>query len=172
MKTNKLVFLALFVTIAFCLSWVESLLPVLIPIPGVKLGLANIVTLMMLAFYSPGEILLVIVTRVVLCAVLFGQLLSFSYSITGALFCFVLSWLCFRFLHGHYIFLVSIAGAMAHNMGQLLIAYFLTGISGLIFYVPTLLISAFVTGLFTGLCTHFILPTLRRILPAQASGKQ
>lgn len=166
MKTTKLVSISLLLTIAFCLSWVETLLPVLVPIPGVKLGLANVVTLLMLGLFPAYEILLVIIARVILSALLFGQFLSFSYSMTGAIFCLIISLLMNRFLKNHYLFLTSVAGAMAHNIGQLLIAFLLTGMSGLIFYLPTLMVSAFVTGLFTGLCAHFLKPTVRRFLPS------
>lgn len=171
MKTNRMLQLAFFTALALCLSWLELLLPNPFPIYGVKLGLANIVTLLMLNFYRPYEILLVLCARILLCALLFGQIISLTYSLAGGILCLAACLLINRFLDGHFLFLTSVVGALFHNLGQLLVAYLITQTTGIFVYVPVLLFSGFVTGLFTGLCSHFTVPYLKRLLPSKASVK-
>lgn len=169
MKTKLVIQLAFFTALALCLSGLEAMLPTLVPIYGVKLGLANVVTLLMLRHYKARHILLVLLARILLSSLLFGQLISFSYSLAGGCLCLLIVLLINRFLQGHYLFLTSIFGALAHNVGQILVAILLTSSLAISVYLPILLLSGFLTGLFTGLCSHFIDPYLNRLVPGQAS---
>ncbi len=162
MSIRKLTTLAMFTTLALIIYSIESAIPPLVPIPGIKLGLANIITLVILKLYSPKDTFMVFITRILLSTVLFGQAVSLLYSLMGGICCFLAMVLINRMLQQHFIFLTSIIGALAHNMGQLLVAYLLTAVPGVLIYAPFLLLSGILTGLFTGFCAHF---TLKYLLP-------
>lgn len=163
MKLNKITTLALFTTLALIIFTIENAIPTLIPIPGIKLGLANIITLVVLHNYSPKDTLLVLLMRILLASFFFGQAISLLYSLAGGLLCFAAMLLIHRLLQGHYLFLISIVGAIFHNLGQLAVAYLITEVPGVLVYLPFLLLSAILTGLFTGLCAQF---TQRYLIPA------
>lgn len=163
MRTRRLTVLALFATLALTIYSLESLLPPVVPIPGIKLGLANIITLLVLHLYRARDAALVLLVRILLSALLFGQALSLLYSICGGLFCFVAMVLTSRLLHRRFPELTSILGGIFHNVGQLLIALLITGVPAVLACLPYLLISGIATGLFTGLCARFALRYLRRL---------
>lgn len=162
MKTKKLTLLAIFTTLALIIFTVENMLPTLVPIPGIKLGLANIITLIVLHNYTPKETLVVLLMRILLASFFFGQAVSLLYSLTGGILCFLTMLLSHKLLQGHFLFLISITGAVFHNLGQILIAWLLTEVPGVLVYLPFLLISGILTGLFTGLCAHFAMPYFQR----------
>lgn len=146
----------MFTTLALIIFTIESAIPPLVPIPGIKLGLANIITLVLLHNYSAKDTLLVLLVRILLSSFFFGQAVSLLYSLAGGLLCFVAMVLTHRLLQGHFLFLTSMVGALFHNIGQLTIAYLITAVPGVLVYLPFLLLSGLITGLFTGLCAHFI----------------
>ena len=156
MKTGKLTTLALFTTIALIIYSVESMLPPLVPIPGIKLGLANVVTLVVLQNDSVKSTLLVLLARILLSTFFFGQAMSLMYSLAGGLLCLLVMALSHKLLRGRYTFITSIFGALSHNLGQLIVALLLTAVPGVLVYCPFLMLSGIITGLFTGLCAHFI----------------
>lgn len=167
MKLKKLTLLAMFTTIALIIFTIESALPPLVPIPGIKIGLANIVTLVLLRNYPAGEALLVLFMRIMLSTFFFGQALSLLYSLAGGLLCFIVMYGINRLLRGHFVFLTGAAGGLFHNLGQLSAAWFLTKTDGVLVYLPFLVISGILAGLFTGLCAHFaqkyLMPVIRRL---------
>lgn len=163
MRIRRLTTLALFATLALAIYSLESLLPPIVPIPGIKLGLANIITLLVLHLYRARDAALVLSVRILLSALLFGQALSLLYSCCGGLLCFVAMALASRLLHRHFPELTSILGGIFHNAGQLLIALLITGVPAVLACLPYLLISGIATGLFTGLCARFALRYLRRL---------
>lgn len=163
MSTRKLTTLALFTALALAIYSIESLLPPLLPIPGVKLGLANIITLLALHLYRARDAALVLLARILLTALLFGQAVSLIYSACGGLLCLVVMALASRLLHKHYPELTSMLGGISHNAGQLLAALLLTKSSAVLAFTPHLMISGIVTGLFTGLCVRFALSQLQRL---------
>ncbi len=163
MKLNKLTTLAMFTTLALIIFTVESAIPALVPIPGIKLGLANIITLVVLHNYDAKDASIVLLMRILLATFFFGQALSLLYSLAGGLLCLAAMALVHKMLQGHFLFLTSIIGAIFHNIGQLTVAYLITEVPGVLVYLPFLLISAILTGLFTGLCTQF---TQRYLMPA------
>ena len=162
MNLKKLTTLALFTTLALGIYAVESLLPPLVPIPGVKLGLANIITLVLLRDFSVKDASLVLLARILLSAFIFGQALSLLYSLAGGFLCLPVMYLTNRLFKGHYLFLTGIAGAITHNLAQLLVAYLITQVPGVIAYLPVLLPAGILTGLFTGLCAQLIRKYLLR----------
>lgn len=164
MQTRKLTALALYTTLAMIIFSIESAIPPLVPIPGIKLGLANIITLVVLRKYSAKDTLFVLLARILLSTFLFGQAMSLLYSLVGGFCCFAAMVLINRLLQNHFIWLTSVVGALCHNLGQLLVAFLLTAVVGVLTYLPFLLLSGILTGLFTGLCAHFALKYLHRHL--------
>lgn len=155
MKLKKLTMLAVFTSLALIIFIIEAALPPLAPIPGIKLGLANIVTLILLLHFTARDAFWVLLMRILLAGFFAGQAVSVMYSLAGGLLCFGIMFLSNKLLRGHYIFLTSILGGCFHNLGQLLTARLITGVPGVWAYFPLLLISGILTGLFTGLCAHF-----------------
>ncbi|MBQ7955450.1 MAG: Gx transporter family protein [Lachnospiraceae bacterium] len=155
MKTKKIVSLALFTALALILSLIESAFPPLAPIPGIKLGLANIITLIILLNYTPADAFLALLVRIILTSFFAGQAMYLLYSMAGGLLCFLAMWSVHRLLKGHFVFLTSMMGGCFHNIGQVLMAFILTRTAGVLSYLPILLISGILTGLFTGLCAFY-----------------
>ncbi|MBQ7775586.1 MAG: Gx transporter family protein [Lachnospiraceae bacterium] len=164
---KRLTTLALFTTLALAIYYVESLLPTLVPIPGIKLGLANIITLLVLKNFSTKEAFLVLLARILIATFLFGQFLSMFYSLAGGLCCLLIMWLINHLLRGNFLFITSIFGALFHNIGQMLTAIVITASPAPLSYLPFFILSASITGLFTGLCAHFAQKYLSKFLRSQ-----
>ncbi len=152
----------MFAALALGIYALESFIPNPIPIPGIKLGLANIITLVVLKKYGFRDAALVLIVRILLSAVLFGSMYSFLYSLTGGAFCLVCEYFINKFLKGKAIYVTAVFGALLHNAGQLLIAFLLTSVPGVVVYIPYLAIAAVSTGFLTGLAAHFTLKLLTR----------
>ncbi len=167
-SAKKLTILAFLTTLALGLYWVESLLPTLVPIPGIKLGLANIITLIILKNFSMREAFPVLLMRIFIATFLFGQFVSLFYSLAGGILCLLAMALILWLLQGHFLLLTSIFGALFHNLGQLLVALLLTKSLAVLTYLPFFILSAIVTGLFTGLCAHFAQKYLGSFLHSQS----
>jgi heptaprenyl diphosphate synthase len=90
--------------------------------------------------------------------------MSFAYSLCGGLLCFAMMWLVNRLLRGRFVYLTSVVGAIFHNIGQILVAVVVTQSLSVLLYLPILMISGIITGIFTGLCTHFAYRRLQNIL--------
>lgn len=162
MSAKKLTRLSFFLCLSLLLYYIESLLPPFLPIPGAKLGLANLITLLVIQFFSFKEAALLLFLRILLVSLLFGQGLSFLYSLTGGLFClFIL--LVLQALPGKiHPILLGIFGGLFHNLGQFNVALFLTKVSALFLYLPYLFLCGILAGALTGFITLLLLPPLRR----------
>ena len=158
MKTKKLTLLALITAAAMILSYIESLLPS-VAVPGVKMGLANIAVIFALYRLGWKEALGISLVRVAMVSTLFGSLGALLYSLSGA----VLSLLVMALLKRADRFSstgVSVAGGVAHNAGQILMAMLLLGNAKLAYYYPILVISGVAGGILTGLTAGML---IRRI---------
>lgn len=169
MPIKKLTTLALFTTIALIIFTIESAIPPMIPIPGIKLGLSNIITLVLLRNYSLKDTFCVVIAKILLSTFFFGQALSLLYSLAGGICCVLVMYLINKLLQNHFVYLTGSIGAVSHNMAQLLVAYLITTVPGVLAYLPHLVISGIFTGLFTGLCAHFIQRYLMSVIAAQSS---
>ncbi len=134
--------------------FLEAQLPPLVPIPGVKLGLSNIVILFALFRLGPADAAAVLLTRVLLASLFGGQAVSLLFSLCGGLLAFLVMWPVRRIVTNRQIWVAGILGALAHNTGQILAARFLIGQDAIFAYVPVLIVSAILTGLFTGICAQ------------------
>jgi heptaprenyl diphosphate synthase len=154
--TKKLAVIAILVAQASVLHFLESMFPNPLPIPGVKLGLANIITLLVLVVFDFKTALQITVLRTILGSLLSGTLfgvgffLSFSGAVTAAFMMAIL----LHFLKGFSIVGISIAGAVAHNIGQLVIAALILRFSGIFFYLPFMLLFSIPTGILIGLLAN------------------
>ncbi len=159
---RRLARLALLTAVALTIFLIEVQLPVL-PIPGAKLGLANIVTVYAVMALGPGDALLILLSRVFLGAVFSGQMSAFFYSLGGGLLC----WAAMCGLKGIFtpkqIWLLSPISAMFHNVGQLLVAAGMLRSWAVFAWLPYLLLAGAAAGLFTGLAAQFLLERLNRI---------
>lgn len=162
MKAKKLTRMALLTAIALILFLVEAQLPPLAPIPGIKLGLANVITVYAMFVLSPGDTLLILLCRVFLGSVFSGQMMNLFYSLGGGLLCWLAMLVLRRVVSRRQIWVCSVIGAMCHNIGQILVAIWMTRTPSLIVYLPVLLVSGILTGLFTGLVAQFVLQRLER----------
>jgi heptaprenyl diphosphate synthase len=152
MSTKKLALIAILVSEATVLHYIESLLPNPIPIPGVKLGLANIITLLTLVIFDFKTALTVTSLRTVLGSLLGGTLfgVGFFMSFSGALAACCLMALLLRFFRFFSLIGISIAGAVAHCLGQLFMAALIINQPGIFYYLPAMLVLSVPTGCLTG----------------------
>lgn len=160
MNAKKVTQLALLSAVALIIFIVELRIPNLVPIPGVKLGLANIVTVYAVYRYRPVEVFLIVLVRIVLGSMFSGTALSFLYSLGGAVCCLCGMLLLKRVIPLSCLWLSSPCGAVFHNIGQIVVAMLVMRTSAVLVYLPTLMISGIVAGLFTGVCGQFL---VRRI---------
>ena len=159
--SKKIAYLAMLIALAMIFSYVEALIPINFGIPGVKLGIANIVILVGLYVLEPKDVLVISVIRIVLVGILFGNVMSISYSLAGGLFSFLMMWLIKK-IKGFSIVGVSIAGGVSHNIGQLAVAILVIENIKLIAYIPVLLIAGAVTGLIIGILSVRIVPVMKK----------
>lgn len=152
MQTKKLTTLALYATLSLAVYAAESTLPPLAPIQGLKLGLANIITLILLLRYTPKDAALVLIVRILLSALFFGHALGLLYSLAGGSLSLLVMCLTNRILQKKLPLLTGAMGGLAHNVGQLLTAWAVTSTPGVFSYLPFLLPAGIFTGIFTGLC--------------------
>ncbi len=159
--------LAMMIALALVFSYVESLIPINFGIPGVKLGLANLVIVAALSLMNARQALLISVVRIILAGLLFGNLFSILYSLAGGLLSLAVMVLIER--SGRVsVVTVSVFGGIFHNIGQLLVAMAVIENLNLVFYLPVLLLSGFVTGLVIGIVSRLILPRIARVLPEKS----
>lgn len=157
---GKIAYLGVFLALALICSYVESLIPFYFGIPGVKLGLTNIVVVLLLYLAGTREAFLVSVARVVLAGFLFGNMFSILYSMAGALLSFFVMYLLKK--TGKFgVLPVSISGGMFHNVGQLCVAAFVVENYNIFYYMPVLLIAGIVTGALIGVAAQEIILRLR-----------
>jgi len=161
MNAKHIARLALLTTVALILFTVEAQLPPLVPIPGVKLGLANIVTVYAMFRYGPRDTLLVLLARVFLGSVFAGAMMAFFFSLCGGLLCWLVMIPLRRILTEQQLWVCGVIGAVAHNVGQILVCLAVYQTAAVLVYLPALMLSGIVTGLFTGLAATFLLKWLK-----------
>ena len=156
MKTRKLTLLALLTAIALTIFMVEAQIPALVPIPGIKLGLANIVTVFAVFALGPKDACLVLAARIFLGAVFAGNFSTIFYSTAGGALAIAVTIGLRKILTKKQLWVAGALGAVAHSIGQMAMAVLLTGTPGLIVYLPVMIAVSIVTGTFTGLCAQFL----------------
>lgn len=161
---QKPAYLGMFLALALICSYVESLIPFFFGVPGMKLGLANIVVVVMLYGIGAKEAFLVSALRIVLAGFLFGNPFSILYSLSGGIASFT-AMLLVKKSRKFRIVPVSVTGGIFHNIGQLFAAALVVENYNIFYYAPVLLPAGFVTGFFIGLLAQELLLHLDKILP-------
>ena len=156
MKTRRLTLLALLTAIALTIFMVEAQIPALVPIPGIKLGLANIVTVFAVFALGPKDACLVLAARIFLGAVFAGNFSTIFYSAAGGALAIAVTIGLRRILTKKQLWVAGALGAVAHSIGQMAMAMLLTLTPGLLVYLPAMIAVSIVTGTFTGLCAQFL----------------
>ena len=156
MKTRKLTTMALLCAIALTIFMVEAQLPALVPIPGIKLGLSNIVTVYAIYALGAKEGVAILFARIFLGAVFSGNFGTIFYSAAGGALA-ILSTIGLKFvLRENQLWITGCLGAIAHSIGQMIVAVWATGTPSLLIYLPVLIVCSVITGLFTGLCAQIL----------------
>lgn len=162
MKVKRLTELALLTAVALIIFIIELRFPDIIPVPGVKLGLANIVTVYCVFQYAPSETVMLVACRVLLGAMFSGNWSALIYSASGAFMCLMGMLLLKHILTLNDMWLASVIGAMLHNTGQILAQMAVIQSTVVLSYLPVLMISGTIAGLFTGLSAQLLLKRLKK----------
>ncbi len=161
-RTQRLVLLGLLISMAIVLGYFERFIPLPWNVPGMKLGLANIITLSALYFFNKKNVFALVVIRVVMTSLLVGSMMSFFYSMAGGL----LSFAGMAILHHWFSKSVSpigisILGALLHNLGQLGVLALVSGrVTIALSYAPLIMVSAIATGIFVGVASIFFVKSM------------
>ena len=143
--------------LALIIFSVEACVPVLVAIPGIKLGLANVVTLASVYLLGKRQALFILVVRILLGNIITGQMMAMIYSFSGGMLCFIVTIALKPYFKGNTIWALGTIGAVFHNIGQLICAYFMLGSGSLLYYGFVLTVAAIITGSFTGLCAQYVI---------------
>lgn len=160
MNVKKLTFLSIAVALAMILSFVESQIPPFVAIPGVKVGLSNIVTVFLIYTYGWREAGAVSLIRVVLSSLLFSSFVGLLYSLSGALLSFILM-LIMKKTGLFSVIGVSVVGGVSHNAGQIICACFVMENAAISYYLPPLIISGVIAGVAVGILSGIITEKLK-----------
>ena len=162
MKVKNVATLGLCVALAMIMSYIESLFPLNFAVPGIKMGLANIVIIFLLYRMGFGAACVVSLIRVFLVSLLFGNVMMMAYSIAGAVLSLGLMFLLKK--SGKFSVVgVSIAGGVAHNAGQIIMAIILLGAKQIAYYLPVLAVTGTVTGVLIGIAASIVIKRIKRI---------
>lgn len=156
MKVKKLTVMALLCAIALTIFMIEAQIPPLVPIPGVKLGLSNIVTVFAVFVLGPAEAAVILFGRIFLGAVFAGNFSSILYSASGGLLAILVTIGLRKLLTQQQLWIAGCLGAIAHSIGQMAMAVLVTGTVSIAVYLPIMIVCSIVTGIFTGLCAQLL----------------
>lgn len=156
LKWKQLAAAGMLTAAALIVFVIEAQIPPIVPIPGIKLGLSNVVTLAAIRMVGKVWGSAVHILRIVLGSLFTGQAVSFLYSISGGVCCLLVMLLLTSFLSNRWLWLISAISAVVHAGVQLVTAAIVMWTKSVLVYAPLILISAIVTGVFTGLCVQFL----------------
>jgi len=156
MDVKKITRLGLLTAVALIMFVIEMQIPNPVPIPGIKLGLANIVTVYAAFRFRGRDVFIMVLTRLLLGAMLSGTIVSFLFSLCGSLLCLAGMLPLSRAVSERYIWLCSVAGAVLHNIGQMIAAVAVMQTFSVLVYLPPLLVSGCIAGAFTGICAQIV----------------
>ncbi len=149
MKTQRIATEGVVLALALILGFVDSLIPMPIPVAGIKLGLANLAVIFALYRLSPAEAVIISIVRVILSGLMFAGLSGIMYSLAGAILSLIVMQAIKHFTD-HHVIIVSVCGSLAHITGQLVVAGGMTSFAIVTYYAPILLVSALIAGVIIG----------------------
>ena len=156
MKTKKLTQMALLTAIALTIFMVEAQIPALVPVPGVKMGLSNIITVFAVFAMGAKEAAAILFVRIFLGAVFAGNFSTILYSAAGGALAIAVTIGLRKILTQKQLWVAGVMGAIAHSIGQMAMAIAITQTVGLVSYLPVMIICSILTGAFTGFCAQFL----------------
>lgn len=159
MKTKKIALLGISLSLAMILSFVESLIPPLVAVPGIKIGLANLVVVFLLYQAGVKYAVAVSLVRVILSSILFGNLQVLVFSFAGAILSLV-GMAIMKKTNLFSIISVSVCGGILHNIGQILVAMVWTSTPEVVYYLPVLLVSGTAAGVLIGIISGIVVKKL------------
>lgn len=163
MNSKRIATYGLFIALAFIFSYIESLIPIPFPVPGIKLGLANLVIIITIYGVGIKEALILSVIRIILVGLIFREPSTLLFSLAGGLF----SWLSMAIFFKLKLFSmvgISVIGGITHNIGQIAVAMLYVNNSGLIYYLPFLMISGVVSGTLIGILGALTIKRLKNFM--------
>lgn len=161
MKAKRIAELSVLTAVSLIIFIVELQIPNPFPIPGIKLGLANIITVFAVYHYKAYEVAMIVTVRLLLGSVFSGNFTALIYSASGAFLCLIGMLLLKRMIDEKHIWIASVLGAVLHNTGQMIAAVIVTQTVEIVAYYPFLLVSGCLAGAFTGLCAQLIMPRIK-----------
>lgn len=170
-STKRVVTDGLLTAIALVIYVVELQIPIPFPVPGVKLGLSNIITLFALFFTGPVDAIIILLVRIFIGSLFSGNITAVFFSLSGGLLCYFVTIILKRFVTDKQIWVLGVFGAIAHNVGQIALAVFYTGTKEIALYLPVLILAGVITGLFTGLAAQYLINGLKGHLKIEDKDK-
>lgn len=162
-STKKIALCGVLTALAMIFSYIESVIPVPIPVPGIKLGVANIAVITILYVLGVKEAIVINLLRIVLTSLLFGNVNSFLFSISGAALSLT-TMIIMKKLDFFSCIGVSVCGGVMHNIGQIIAAVFIMGSEAIVFYLPVLIISGVFTGVVIGVVSGIVAKHVRKVV--------
>ena len=162
MSVKRLARLAVLTAVSLIIFIIELQIPNPFPIPGIKLGLANIITVYAVYRYRAVETAMMVGVRITLGAVFCGNVTALLYSACGSALCLLGMLLLRHIIDERHLWMASVCGAVLHNTGQMAAALLVTQTPALLLYFPFLVAAGCLAGAFTGLCAQLIMPRLKR----------
>lgn len=163
MNVKKLTTMAMLAAVSMIVFVIEAQIPVPVPIPGVKLGIANIITLFAIWTLGRKEAGVILLVRIVLGNLVVGQVMAMLYSLAGGVVCWIVMSLVKPLISNKRIWLMSMLGAVGHNAGQLTVAVLVMGTASILWYAPVLILTGLITGFFTGHAAQAVLLHMSRL---------
>ncbi len=161
-STKNIALCGVLTSLAMIFSYVESIIPVPIPVPGIKLGVANIAVITILYVLGVKEAVIINLLRIILTALLFGNLNSFLFSISGAILSMTIMIIMKKLDFFSYIG-VSVCGGVMHNVGQIIAAVLIMGSEAIAYYLPVLIVSGVFTGVVIGVVSGIVARHVKRV---------
>ena len=162
-KTKKLAFMSLLTAIALTIFMIENQIPAPVPIPGVKLGLANIITLVTMVILGRREAGAVLLVRIIMGSIFAGSPSTLIYSMAGGILAYLVMCLTISLFNEKQLWIVSALSAIAHNAGQLMACALIVKTPGVMAYAPILAVSGVITGVFTGFAAMYLIRALKKM---------
>ena len=161
--TKRVALAGMLTALAMIFSYIESVIPVPIPVPGIKLGVANIAVITILYVLGVKEAIVINLLRIVLTSLLFGNVNSFLFSISGAALSLTIM-IIMKKLDFFSCIGVSVCGGVMHNIGQIIAAVFIMGSEAIVFYLPVLIVSGVFTGVVIGVVSGIVAKHVRKVV--------
>ncbi len=159
MRSARITYIALLTALAAVFGYIESLFPLPVPIPGIKLGLSNIAVLFALVKMNRTDAFFVMLLKVLICAILFSGMSGFFYSLSGGIASFFA--MCIFKRYDFSVTGISMAGGVFHNLGQITAAAIMLSSLGSFYYLPVLLVSGLVVGTAVGMLCSAVIARLK-----------